>query len=80
MSLWPALKPQVERVNDLYGTIRVFSLMISVSIWCFALRKPLPAPAEAPELLPAEIYREFSPAVNLRLRAFNDRLVEMMKP
>ena len=50
-SFWPALKPQIERVNDLYGTIRLCSLMISMSIWCYALRKPLPAPAKAPELL-----------------------------
>jgi hypothetical protein len=80
MSLWPALKPQIERANDLYGTIRVFSLMTSVGIWCFALRKPVAAPAKAPVLLSADVYREFSPAVNLRLRAFNDRLLEMMKP
>ncbi len=80
MSLWSALKPQIERVNDLYGTIRICAFLISVGIWCYALRKPLPAPAEAPELLPAEVYREFSPAANLRLRAFNDRLVEMLKP
>ena len=80
MSVWPALKPQIERVNDLYGTIRVCSTTLSIAIWCFALRKPLPAPAPAPELLSADVYREFSPAVNLRLRAFNDRLLEILKP
>ena len=80
MSLWPALRPQIERVNDVYRTIRLCSFMISTSIWCFALRKPLPAAAQAPELLPAKIYPEFSPAVNLRLRALNDRLLEMLKP
>jgi hypothetical protein len=30
-------------------------------------------------LLPAEVYRELSPAVNLRLRAFNDRLMGLLK-
>ena len=36
--------------------------------------------AEAPELLPAEVYRELSPAINMRLATFNDRLVELLKP
>jgi hypothetical protein len=80
MYLWASLKSQVDRMFDLWGTVRVSAFMISMSIWCFALRKPLPAPAEGPVLLPAEVYREMSPAVNLRLRAFNDRLQEMLKP
>jgi hypothetical protein len=77
---WEALKPQIERANDIWSTIHFSSFMISVGIWCFALRKPLPAMAPEPELLPVDYYREFSPAVNLRLRAFNDRLLEMLKP
>jgi len=79
-ALWPALKPQIERVNDLYGVIRLSSFMISIGIWCYALRKQLPSPAREPELLPEEVYGEFSPALNVRLRAFNDRLQEMLKP
>jgi hypothetical protein len=79
-ALWAALKPQIERVNDLYGVIRLSSFMISISIWSYALRKPLPAPAESPVLLPAEVYHELSPAMNMRLRAFNNRLLEMLKP
>jgi hypothetical protein len=79
ISLWPALKPQIERVSDLYGSIRLISLMISTSIWCYALRKPLTAPERTPDLLPAEVYQEFSPALNMRLRAFNARLLEMLK-
>jgi hypothetical protein len=79
MSLWPALRPQIERMQSLWTTIRFSSYMISMSIWCFALRKPLPAMAKDPELLPVEVYQEFSPALNMRLRAFNDRLLEMLK-
>lgn len=79
-AVWPALKPQIERVNDLYGVIRLSAFMISMSIWCYALRKPLPAPAESPVLLPAEVYSDLSSAMNMRLRAFNDRLLEMLKP
>jgi hypothetical protein len=63
----------------LWSTIRTSGDIISISMWCYALRKPLPAPAKDPVLLPAEVYREFSPEVNLRLRAFNDRLLELLK-
>jgi hypothetical protein len=78
--LWPALEPQFERVRDMWSTVHLFAFMFSMGIWCYALRKPVPAPAETPVLLPAEVYREMSPAINLRLTAFNDRLVELLKP
>ena len=79
-ALWPALQPQLMRVNDMWSTVHLFSFMFSMGIWCFALRKPLPMPSENPVLLPAEVYRELSPAINLRLSAFNDRLAELLKP
>jgi len=79
-ALWPALRPQVLRVDDIWSTVHLFSFMFSMGIWCYALRKPLPAPSESPVLLPAEVYREMSPAINLRLSAFNDRLAELLKP
>ncbi len=78
-TLWPGIRSQVESANDLWNTIRTSGLIVSISIWCYALREPLPAPAKPPVLLPAEVYRELSPAVNLRLRAFNDKLLEMLK-
>lgn len=76
---WAGLKPQVEGATELWNRIQTFGEIVSISIWCFALRKPLPAPAADPVLLPAEIYNEVSPAVNLRLRAFNSRLMGMLK-
>jgi hypothetical protein len=79
-SSWSGLKAQVEGANDLWNSIRTFGFISSISIWCYALRKPLPAPATEPVLLPAEVYRELSPLVNLRLRAFNERLLEILKP
>ncbi len=79
-ALWPALSPQFERVRDTWSTFHLFAFMLSMGIWCFALRKPLPAPSESPALLPAEVYREMSPAINMRLATFNDRLVELLKP
>jgi hypothetical protein len=79
-TLWDALSPQFERVRDMWSTVHLFSFMISIGIWCFALRKPVPAPSENPVLLPTEVYRELSPAINMRLATFNDRLVELLKP
>jgi hypothetical protein len=80
ISLWPAMKPQVVHANDWWNTVRTAAFIGSLTIWCFALRKPIPEPAEAPILLPAEVYQELSPAISLRLRALNDRLLEMLKP
>ena len=53
--------------------------MAAIGIWCYGLRKPVVAPGRA-ELLPAEVYQELSPAINLRLSTFNDKLVELLKP
>jgi hypothetical protein len=74
-----ATKAQVDRINDLWNTIYAVASAASLGSWCYLLRKPLPEPAQYPVLLPAGIYQEISPAINLRLRAFNDRLEEMLK-
>lgn len=79
-ALWPSLAAQVQMVRDVWSTVHLFFVMFSMAIWCFALRKPLPEPAEAPALLPADVYGELSPAINLRLASFNDRMVELLKP
>jgi len=79
-ALWPTLEPQVHLVRDVWSTVHLFSFMFSIGIWCFALRKPLPAPTESPVLLPAGVYRDLSPAINIRLATFNDRMVELLKP
>lgn len=79
-SLWFALKPQFDRITDLWSTVHLLCFMTAMGIWCYALRRPIPARAEAPELLPARVYRELSPAINLRLSAFNDRMMELLKP
>jgi hypothetical protein len=68
------------RIADLWSTIHLIFFMTAIGIWCYALRRPIPARAEAPELLPPEVYRELSPAINMRLATFNDRLVELLKP
>lgn len=78
--LWSTLQRQFERAEDVWSTVHLFCFMAAIGIWCYALRKPIPARVEAPELLPVEVYRELSPAINLRLSAFNDKLVELLKP
>lgn len=79
-ALWPAIRPEYMRVTDLWSTVHLSSFMFSMGIWCFALRRPVRAPSEAPVLLPAAVYRELSPAINLRLSTFNDRMLELLKP
>ena len=79
-SLWWELKPYSVRINDLWSTAHLSCFMCAIGIWCYALRKPIPERAETPELLPVEVYRELSPAINVRLATFNDRLVELLKP
>ncbi len=74
-----ALKPHYDRVNSIWSAVHLTCFIVSLGIWCFALRKPIPERATAPVLMPAEVYEEMSPAINLRLRAFNDRLVELLK-
>jgi hypothetical protein len=79
-AIWTALTPQFERVRDTWNVFHLISFMFSIGIWSFALRKPLPARAEVPALLPASVYRELSPAINMRLTSFNNRMVELLKP
>jgi len=77
---WGAMKAQVDHVNEVWNTVNVSASLVTLGTWSFTLRKPLPEPSRDPVLLPSELYEELSPAVNLRLRAFNDRLQEMLKP
>ena len=63
-----------------WSGIRVTSFQIALVIWLLALRKPLPAAAPAPTLLPQHVYDEVAPQVNYRLRVLNQRLLEVLKP
>lgn len=68
------------RINDVWSTIHLLCFMAAMGIWSYALRKPIPMRAKETELLPAEVYRELSPAINLRLSTFNNRLLQLLKP
>jgi hypothetical protein len=78
--LWFSLQSKFIRAEDIWSSFHLLCFMTAMGIWCYALRRPIPEQAEAPELLPAEVYRELSPAINLRLSSFNERLVELLKP
>ena len=75
-----ALKAQMIHMNDIWNTVYIAASCFCIGMWCFALRKPLPVPAKEPVLLPAELYPSLTPEINLQLRSFNDRLVELLKP
>lgn len=79
-ALWPAMLPVVRRVDDVWSTVHLTSFMAVAGLWCYALRKPISADAKNPVLLPADVYREMSPAINTRLAMFNERLTELLKP
>jgi hypothetical protein len=79
-ALWPQMDSQVHLVRDLWSTVHLLFFMLSVGIWCFALRNPIPVRKDKPVLLPSEVYRDLSPAINMRLASFNTRMVELLKP
>jgi hypothetical protein len=62
-----------------WSGIRVLSFQITLVIWWLALRKPQPASAPTPALLPQQIYDELTPLVNDRLRALDRLLLQMLK-
>ena len=62
-----------------WATIRGASFQAALVIWCWALRKPLPAPRPAPLLLEQQVYDEMAPQVSHRLRQLNAKLEEMLK-
>jgi len=74
-----ATMAQVNLMNDLWNTVYIGASSVCIGMWCFALRKPLAEPAQEPVLLPAEFYQQLSPEINLQLRSFNDRLLELLK-
>jgi hypothetical protein len=75
-----ALRAQMVHMTDIWNTVYIGASCFCIGMWCFALRKPLPERVNEPVLLPAELYPALTPEINLRLRAFNDRLLELLKP
>lgn len=69
----------VEHLEAWWNGAQLVVFDAALVVWCFALRKALPAPKAAPDMLPAEIYGEVSPAIQYRLRALNARLTHLLK-
>jgi hypothetical protein len=79
---WPAFSsrpPSVEHLEAWWNGAQLAVFDTALGVWCFALRKPLPAPKPAPEMLPPDTYGELSPAINYRLRTLNARLMDFLK-
>ncbi|MBZ5643944.1 MAG: hypothetical protein LAO19_14375 [Acidobacteriia bacterium] len=74
------LQNQMVYMTDVWNSVYVFASCICIGMWCIALRKPLPETAKEPVLLPAGLYPVLTPEINLQLRSFNDRLLELLKP
>ncbi len=78
---WPTFTnpPSVEHLEAWWNGLKLAVADAALGVWCFALRKPLPAPRPLPEMLPNDTYAELSPAINYRLRALNARLMDFLK-
>lgn len=79
-AVWPSMEPLVRRLDDIWSTVHLGAFVISVGIWCHALRQPLRAQNESKELLPRGAYERISGAISIRLATFNDRLAELLEP
>jgi hypothetical protein len=71
--------PSAQSLEAWWNGTRLVVFDAALAAWCFALRKPLPAPRPLPEMLPKDTYAELSPAINYRLRALNARLMDILK-
>jgi hypothetical protein len=79
ISSWTTGQTQLNLMNNVWNTVYIAASSLCIGMWCYALRKPLPEPVRAPVLLPAGLYQKLSPELNLQLRSFNDRLLELLK-
>lgn len=77
-ALWPRLAPQVRHLDDIWSSFHLIAFMVAMGIWCYALREPLAEPSEEAALLPVEVYRDVTSAINVRLTSFNERLLELL--
>ncbi len=63
----------------IWDALRHYSFDITLLMWMWALKEPLPAEQPAPALLSGNEYQTLSPVITLRLRELNARLLEMWK-
>ena len=75
----PSMLSRMNEVNEISNLVDIAASGLTLGTWSLLLLRPLPEPAAEPALLPAEVYAEMSPMVNLQLRELNDRIVEMLR-
>jgi hypothetical protein len=80
LSNWGQLTFVNSHIYGFWVGLHTSAFFLALGIWCFALRKPLPAPTPDPVLLPTETYRQLSPRLNFQLQAISDRLMDVLKP
>jgi hypothetical protein len=68
----------LENFEAWWRAIRGLTFDVTLVLWCWGLRKPMPVPESPRELEPA-VYEELAPQVSYRLRQLNERLLEMLK-
>ncbi len=73
------LRQWLRQYFELGNDLRVASTGVALVIWLVALLKPLTAARPAPVLLSQQVYDQVSPRVNYRLRALNQKLLEMFE-
>jgi len=70
------LEPYVPEWQ-LFGTL---PFLVSVCLWLWAVRQPVPQTAAGVALLPRDVYYALTPELNLRLRLLNERLNRLWNP
>jgi hypothetical protein len=68
------LEHWLSAYESVWNFLEVLAYMACVLVWTWALRKSLPQLVLRPALLPAYVYRQLSPEINLRLRLLDERL------
>jgi hypothetical protein len=73
------LNQWLSQYVPLWRWLMVVSFDCTLAIWWFGLRVPEGAAIKPPVLYSKNVYDEFSPQMNGRLRVLNDRLTELLK-
>jgi hypothetical protein len=79
------LEQSPKQFYFLWNWLDLSTFTACLLLWIWALRKSIPWPILNPMLMPASVYRQLSPEINLRLRLLNERLcrfwdVEVPRP
>jgi hypothetical protein len=72
------LETLIKVYGSMWNFLGTWAFIGSVLLWVWALRTA-PAKSAEPTMLPATVYETFSPEVNRRLSALNDRLSFLKK-